>query len=43
MQQKYYRADYGHFKSPALTGWEAYVQKITKTSQNELSQQFEKQ
>ena len=35
MQQKYYRADYGHFKSPALPGWGKYVQKVSKTRENE--------
>ncbi len=27
----YYRADYVPFKSPALPGWEEYVQKVRKT------------
>jgi carbohydrate-binding DOMON domain-containing protein len=35
MQQKYYRADYGYFKSPALPGWGKYVQKVNKTRENE--------
>jgi hypothetical protein len=34
MQQEYYRADYGHFKLPALPGWEEYVQKVKKSSEN---------
>jgi len=31
IQQKYYHADYGYFKLPALPGWEEYVQKERKT------------
>jgi hypothetical protein len=34
MQQKYYHADYVHFKLPALPGCEEYVQKVTKKSKN---------
>jgi hypothetical protein len=36
MQQKYYRADYGHFKLPVLPGWEEYVQKVTKSSKKRV-------
>jgi hypothetical protein len=43
MQQEYYRADYGYFKLPALPEWETYVQKIIKSSENELIQLIEKQ
>jgi hypothetical protein len=35
MQQKYYRADYGHFKLPVLPGWEVYAQKVKKVSESE--------
>ena len=35
MQQEYYRADYGHLKLPAWTGWVEYIQKVTKSSKNE--------
>ena len=31
MKQEYYRADYVHFKLPALPGGEAYAQKVRKT------------
>ncbi len=27
IKQKYYHADNGHYKLPALPGWEDYVQK----------------
>ena len=30
IQQKYYCADYGYFKLPALPGWKEYVQKLRK-------------
>jgi hypothetical protein len=30
MQQKYYRADYGHFKTPVLPGCESYGRKFAK-------------
>jgi hypothetical protein len=42
MQQKYYRADYGHFKLPVLPGWEEYAQKVKKSSENEYTQCIEK-
>jgi hypothetical protein len=38
MQQKYYRADYGHFKLPVLPGWEEYIQELRISSENELIQ-----
>jgi hypothetical protein len=42
MQQKYYRADYGHFKLPASPGWGRYTQKVIKSSKNGLNQLIEK-
>jgi hypothetical protein len=42
MEQEYYRADYGQFKLPALPEWEEYVQKVKKSSENELFQRIEK-
>ena len=36
MQQKYYHADYGYFKLPALPGWGKYVQKVTKSSKKRV-------
>ena len=42
MQRENYRADYGHFKLPALPGWEEYVPKVKKLSKNKYNQLIEK-
>ena len=34
MQQMFYKADCGYFKLLALAGWEEYVQKVKKTTEN---------
>jgi hypothetical protein len=43
ISQNYYCADYVYFKLPGLPGWEEYVQKVRKSSVNELIQLIEKQ